>query len=291
MKVGYYPGCSLMGTAKPYDTSTRYVCQALGLELEESPDWTCCGASPALKMNNLLSVSLAARNLALIEKNDVTDVVAPCPFCSRRLKNANEELDVDPELKKKVHEVTGLQIAGKLSVHNLFAFIRSHVGLEAIISRVRMPLKNMKVIPYYGCYVAEPGGGSAKSDPKNPTGLDEIMRALGATVLDWDFKTECCGAALALTKTEKVLELSSRIIREAEWRGAELIVVVCPLCQANLDTRQGDINARQKTRHEIPVVYFTQLMGLAMGLSPSKLELNHHMIDPLPVLRKKGFLA
>lgn len=291
MKVSYYPGCSLEGTARPYDVSVRHVCRSLGVELQESQDWSCCGASPALKMNSLLSTALSARNLALIEKTDITDVVAPCPFCFRRLKSANEDIRTDPELKRRTQEVIEAEIVGKLTIHNLLGFIRRQVGLEAIMSKVKTPLTGLKLIPYYGCYVVKPPTVAQFDNPESPTSLDEVMAALGADVLDWDFKTECCGAGLALSKTQKVIELSGRLLKEAAWRGAEMIVVVCQLCQANLDMRQGDISSKQNTKYEIPIVYFTQLIGLAFGLSPSELGLNHHIIDPLPVLRQKGFAS
>ncbi|MGC8659201.1 MAG: CoB--CoM heterodisulfide reductase iron-sulfur subunit B family protein [Desulfomonilaceae bacterium] len=291
MKVSYYPGCSLEGTARSYDASVRQVCRILGIELDEPKDWTCCGASPALKINNLLSVSLTARNLALMEKTNNTDVVAPCPFCSRRLKSANEELKNNPELKQKTQEVIDDEIAGKLVIHNLLGFISEQIGMEAIMSRISKPLKGLKLIPYYGCYVVKPPSVTQYDDAERPTSLDKILETLGADVLDWDFKSECCGAGLALSKTEKVAELSGRLVSEAAWRGAEMIVVVCPLCQANLDMRQGDANSRVKTGSGIPIVYFTQLIGLAFGLAPAELGLNHHIIDPVPALRQKGFVS
>ncbi len=291
MRVSYYPGCSLEGTARPYDVSVRQVCRILGVELEESKDWSCCGASPALKMNNLLSTSLSARNLALMEKTEIKDVLAPCPFCFRRLKSANDELKSDPELKQRAQEIIEDEIVGKLTIHNLLGFLSRQVGLESIMSRVNKPLKGLKLIPYYGCYVVKPPSVTQYDDPERPTSLDGILAALGADVLDWDFKTECCGAGLSLSKTQKVVELCGRLVTEAAWRGTDMIVVVCQLCQANLDMRQGDANSRRKMSRDIPIVYLTQLIGLAFGLSPSELGLNHHIIDPLQVLRQKGFVS
>jgi len=288
MKVSYYPGCSLEVTARPYDLSTRQVCGTLGIDLQEAPEWSCCGSSPALKMNRLLSVALSAHNIAQIEKQQLSDVVAPCPFCFRRLASAQQEMTADPQLKQRVETTIETTIQGELNVHSLLGYIRNEVGLEAIRDKVKKPLKGLRLIPYYGCYQVKPPKVTRFDNPENPTSLDEVLDALGAEVLDWDFKAECCGAGLALSKTEKVTELCGRLIREAVYRGADALVVVCQLCQANLDMRQDDIGAKHGTSYSLPVVYFTELMGLSFGLAPSKLGLDHHIHDPLSLLKKKG---
>jgi heterodisulfide reductase subunit B len=288
MKVSYYPGCSLEATAKPYNISAQEVCHVLGIEMEDVPEWTCCGSSPALKMDRLLSTSLSAHNLALIEKQHLTEVVVPCPFCFRRLQSAQEEIQKDEEVKEQVQEAIEAEIEGKLNIHSLLGFIRREVGLEAIRAKVKKPLKGLKVLPYYGCYLVKPPDVTHFDNPENPSSMDEVLDALGAEVLDWDFKTECCGAGLSLSKTEKVCELSGRLIREATRRGAEALVVACQLCQANLDMRQGEIGKMDKRKYALPILYFTQLMGLAFSLSPQKLGLNHHLVGSESVLKKKG---
>jgi heterodisulfide reductase subunit B len=289
MRVGYYPGCSLEGTARQYDISAKQVCRSLGIELEEVPGWSCCGSSPALKMNRLLSTALSAHNLALMERQDVSEVVAPCPFCFRRLKSAQEEIGEDPALREEVQQIIEDQIYGRLTIHNLLGFLSQKVGLEAIREKVNKPLKGLKLIPYYGCYVVKPPSVTGFDHPEDPTSLDEILEAVGGEVLDWDFKVECCGAGLSLSKTEKVVELTGRLIREAVWRGADAVVVVCQLCQANLDLRQKEIGSEDNTNYKLPIIYFTQLLGLSFGYSPTDLGLNRHVVDPLAVLREKGF--
>lgn len=289
MRVSYYPGCSLEGTAKQYDVSVKQVSRSLGIELEEPPGWSCCGSSPALKMNRLLSTALSAHNLALVEQQNLSDVVAPCPFCFRRLKSAQDEITQDPVLREKVQQTIDAPIGGNLTIHNLLGFLGQKVGLEAIREKVNKPLNGLKLIPYYGCYVVKPPSVTNFDDPENPTSLDEILKAAGAEVLDWDFKVECCGAGLSLSKTDKVCELSGRLIREAVYRGADAIVVVCQLCQANLDMRQQDIGLMDKTNYQLPIIYFTQLLGLAFGYAPAALGLDRHLIDPLPMLKNKGF--
>lgn len=306
MKVSYYPGCSLEGTAKSFNVSAQQVCCRLGIELEDVPEWVCCGSSPALKMDGLLSVSLSAHNLALMEKHHApADVVIPCPFCFRRLLSAQEEIQEHGELKAKVRAVIESDIKGKLSIHNLLGFLWHEIGLEAIQERVRKPLKGLRVLPYYGCYLVKPANVTHFDDPENPISMDEVLHALGAEVLDWDFKTECCGAGLTLCKTEKVRELSRRIVQEAIWKEADAVAVACQLCQANLDMRQGEepgsgirnefeiLKSAFRTPHarfgKLPIIYFTQLMGLAFGIPPADLGLKKHLVAPLPVLKEKGF--
>jgi heterodisulfide reductase subunit B2 len=289
MRVSYYPGCSLEGTAKQYDLSVKQVCRTLGIELQEPEGWSCCGSSPALKMNRTLSTALSAHNLALVERQQLSDVVAPCPFCFRRLKSAQEEMARNPKLKEKVQGIIEAETNGNVAVHNLLGFITEKVGLQTLREKVVKPLKGLKVVPYYGCYVVKPPSVTSFDDPENPTSLDEILRAAGAEVLDWDFKVECCGAGLSLSKTEKVCELTGRLIREASWRGADAIVVVCQLCQANLDLRQKEIGEKDYRSYQIPVIYFTQALGLAFGYSPAQVGLDRHFVDPVTVLKEKGF--
>jgi heterodisulfide reductase subunit B len=291
MKVSYYPGCSLEVTAKNYNLSFRQVCRSLDVELEEVPDWLCCGSSAVLKMNRLLSLSLAAKNLSRIEKQDLEEVVVPCPFCFRRLLSAQQEIGQDQKIREVIRETIEAPLEGNLTIRNLLAFFQTTVGLELIKAKTTKPLKGLKVIPYYGCYMVKPAQVTHFDDPENPTSMDAILTALGAEVLDWDFKTECCGASLSLSKTEKVLELSGRLLREALWKGADAIVVACQLCQSNLDMRQGEIFTAEKKKHPLPVLYITQLMGLAFGLSAKDLGINHHIVDPLPIIKERGLLS
>jgi heterodisulfide reductase subunit B len=290
MKVSYYPGCSLEVTAQAYDISARKVCQSLGIDLEEIPEWSCCGSSPALKMNHLLSTSLGAHNLAQAQRQQLSEVVIPCPFCFRRLISAQEEVQGDRQLKSRVEATIDAQLSDELSVFNLLGFLRYSVGLDAIGKKVKKPLENLKVLPYYGCYLVKPAAVTHYDDPEYPVSMDQILESLGATVLEWDFKTECCGASLAVSKTEKVCELSGRMIREAAWRGADAVVVACQLCQANLDTRQAEIERMDNKRYTIPVLYFTQLMGLAFGLPYKDLGLKSHIVNPHNMLASKDLL-
>lgn len=291
MKVSYYPGCSLESTGKAYDRSARAVCGALGVEVQEVKEWVCCGSSAGLKTSRVKSTALAGMNLALLEKEEPSDVVAPCPFCFRRLASAQQEMREDPKLKAEVQEAIEAELGDRLEIHNLVDFLRVKIGLGPIAARIEKPLIGLKVVPYYGCFMVKPRQVTRCDDAENPVSMDEILATLGAEVLDWDFKTECCGAGLSLSKTEKVVELSGRIVREAIFRGADAIVVACQLCQANLDMRQEQIGREHHKRYDLPVLYFTQLMGLAFGIAPAALGLNHHLVDPMALLQKKGLVG
>jgi heterodisulfide reductase subunit B len=290
MKVSYYPGCSLEETAQAYDVSARRVCQHLGIDLEEIPQWSCCGSSPGLKMNHLLSTSLGAHNLAQAQRQELSEVVIPCPFCFRRLLSAKQEVQADRQLKTQVEDAIGAELHDDLNVSNLLGFLRYSVGLDTIGANVKKPLAGLKVLPYYGCYLVKPGAVTGYDDPENPVSMDQILASLGAEVLPWDFKTECCGASLAVSKTEVVRELSGRLIREATWRGADALVVACQLCQANLDLRQAEIGRLDKKKYALPILYFTQLIGLAFGLPYTDLGLKCHIVNPKHMLASKDVL-
>lgn len=290
MKISYYPGCSLQETGKPYDASARLVCHNLDVELKEVPQWSCCGSSPALKTDRLLSASLAAHNLVRIQSQAIEKVVIPCPFCFRRLLSAQEEIPADPDLETKVHKAIQADFAGGLKIQNLLGFLRYDIGLDRIREQVSQPLSGLRLLPYYGCYLVKPSRVTRYNDGETPVFMDELLQALGAEVVDWDFKTECCGAGLSLSKTGTVVELTRRILREAQYQGADALVVACQLCQANLDMRQEEVSKIEDSDLAIPILYFTQLMGLAFGLPAKQLGLHHHLVDPMPMLKEKGFV-
>lgn len=289
MNIGYYPGCSLEVTAKAFDLSFRQSCDTLGIALEEVPEWQCCGSSAALKKSRRLSLALAAHNLTQTRQLGLNDLVAPCPFCHRRLLSAQQEISGASTVDDDLEDMVPGARQQPVSLHSLLGFMLRSVGLPALKAAIQKPLQGLRVIPYYGCYTVKPAAITQFDDPEHPTAMDRILAELGAEVLDWDFKTECCGASLSLSKTDMVLELSGRLLKEAVWRGADVIAVVCQLCHSNLDLRQAEIWKRQGTKHHLPILYITQLMGLAFGHAPGALGIRHHIMDPMPVLREKGF--
>lgn len=278
----YYPGCSLHGTAREYDISVRLVCQKLGIELRELPDWTCCGASSAHFTNRLLSLALPTRDLQTAEELELPVAVA-CALCFGRLKTAAHDLE-NETTRSQVSDILGKKIGSFTPVVHLLQIIdREKESLP-----ITKSLKGLKVACYYGCYLVRPRQIVDLDDEENPQIMDQIVAALGAEVIDWPFKTECCGASLPLTRPDIVLKLSHRLLKQAKQHGADCLAVACPMCHSNLDIRQGQIRAKYKDGTNMPVLYFTQLTGLAMGFTPEQLLMNKHLSNPLPLLKEKG---
>jgi heterodisulfide reductase subunit B2 len=280
----FYPGCSLEGTARDFHLSTLAVAKALGLALPEIPGWICCGSTAAHQTDPLLALVLPAKNLAAAGGRTVA---VCCAACYSRLKTANHEIAKDPEVRRKVAQVVGSDYDGRTPVLHLLEILARDVGPKKIAERVTRPLKGMRVVSYYGCLLSRPPEVTNFDDAENPTLMDGLMDALGATPVDWPHKTECCGASYSITDTSIVLTLTREILSMAKLAGADAIVTACPLCQLNLDMRQKDIEAKFGETYNLPVFYFSQLMGLAMGLSPKELGLGSLVVDPKPVLSSK----
>lgn len=279
-KYAYYPGCSLHSTGSEYDASFRAVAGKLGIELEEVPGWVCCGASPAHASSHLLSVALPIKNLALAEYANATQVAVPCPACYSRFKFALYEINQDNKLKDDVKEIIGSAFQGNIKVlHSLE--VMAKLPAAVLKENVKLKMDDLKVVCYYGCLLTRPPKVVNFDDVEYPTTMDKILENVGIEVLDWSYKTDCCGAAFALSETDAVLTLTQKILKNAVEVGANAIAVACPLCHANLDTRQTDINAKYNTNYNIPIYYFTQLMGLAFGYSPKELGVNKHLTQPV----------
>ena len=274
MKLSYFPGCSLDGTAKEYGLSTRAACQRLGLELIEIPDWNCCGASSGHSTSYLLAQALAARNLILAEKQGL-DLVVACAACFSRFKKADIALKKNAELNKKMEQIMGTLYEGGFKIRHLLDVICNVVGLDTIRKKVSNPLKGLRLVPYYGCVIVRPHEVTQFDDEEQPQAMDNLIDAVGAECLPWSDKTECCGASLSLTRVDIVRKLARGIVEMAKEAGAQAIITACPLCQANLDMRYGEDG--------LPIFYFTELLGLALGIE-GKSWLERHITDPLPLL-------
>jgi heterodisulfide reductase subunit B len=285
--LAYYPGCSLHSTAREYDRSSRAVCEMLDLKLIEPHGWVCCGSSAAHRANPQAALNLPMKNLALIEQSGFKEVTMPCAACFQRHKSAQHEIRQDESQYRRANEMLGYEYQDTVRVSNLPQAILQHVGVQKVAEKVRKPLKGLRVVCYYGCLLTRPPEVTEAEHPENPTDLDELMQALGAEVLDWSYKTTCCGAAHSLTRPDIVLKLSSNLIRHARQSGADLMAVACPLCHTNLDARQFQMGLEEA----MPVFYFTQLMALALGASERTAGLHKNLIDPLPLLREKGILS
>ena len=273
MKYFYYPGCSLEGTAAEYDASTRAVMQALGVELLELEDWTCCGASAGEAVSHLLSMVLPARNLALAEKTGVAaDFLVPCSACYLNLKKVEDHVGRDERLQDRINEVLEteqLHYAGGLKVRHLLDVIATDIGAERVAANVQDRLSGLKVAPYYGCQSLRPY--PVFDDPQRPVSMESLIEALGAEVHPWEMGAKCCGAGLMTTKQQIALELTGAILDAAQ--GADCIVTVCPMCQMNLDSYQKKVSRLRGKDLRISVLYLPQLMGLAFGLSEAELKL------------------
>ncbi|HWP96696.1 MAG TPA: CoB--CoM heterodisulfide reductase iron-sulfur subunit B family protein [Syntrophomonadaceae bacterium] len=290
MNVAYFPGCSLHGMAKEYDISARLVCKHLGITLQEVEDWNCCGATAAHSMNHLLAVSLSARNLGQVRGMNLNQITTPCAGCFSRLKTASYEMRNNPTIAAQVESIIESPAPVEPEVSSLLQFLIEQIGLDEIKQKVTRSLKGLKVAAYYGCLLTRPRQITGFDDADQPVSLDEIMKALGAETVAWGHKAECCGGGYAASQTSIVMDLGGQILHSAHQAGAEAIVVACPMCQANLDTRQDAIGITQKNDHKMPIIYFTQLMGVAFGIQPAQLGMKRLLTSPMPLLRSKGLI-
>lgn len=279
MRYAYYPGCSLhSSTAKEYDHSMRAVSCALGMELTEVKGWFCCGSTAAHSVSRLLGTALPLGNLAAVRRMGMDEVVVPCPSCLSRFKSALHRVENEPEMKTQIAEVVEGEYSAQI-YHPLQVF-SSPVMLDAIANARKRQIEGFKVVCYYGCLLTRPPEVAQFDDVEYPQSMDNVLRAAGIETLDWSYKTDCCGASLALTEKDIILKLNHVILKGAKDVGADAIAVACPLCQVNLDTRQEEIEVKYGASFQLPILYFTQILGLAFGLSPSELMLGKHFVAP-----------
>ncbi|MFZ2447232.1 MAG: CoB--CoM heterodisulfide reductase iron-sulfur subunit B family protein [Syntrophobacteraceae bacterium] len=280
MKVTYYPGCSLEGTARDYADSIDGVCESMGIELQEVPDWNCCGATAAHSINHKASVDLPGRNLELAGQLKNADMLVPCPLCFNRLKTAAHEL-----------KGNGRGFATRLSseppkIWDLANFFATDQMLEKVAASITKPLSGLKVVSYYGCMASRPPEITGATDCENPQSIDKIVKTLGATPIDWPYKTDCCGASLMISRSDMGFKMVGKMLDMARRVGAQAIVVSCQMCQANLDMYQERIEAETGKFFSLPIIYFTELIGLACGLPGASEWLSRHFVDPIPLLRR-----
>lgn len=290
MRYAYYPGCSLHSTAREFDLSARVVCQRLGIELAEIPDWICCGATPAHVSMHLLGVTLPVKNLWAVREMNGHEVLTCCAACYSRLKTANKEMVEDEEIRLQVNQLLGSNYKGEVKVRHLLDVLLKDVGLEALQLKTSKRMEGLTVASYYGCLLIRPPKVMEFDDPEQPQSLDDLLAAVGAKTVDWPYNIECCGASLSLTRTEIVLRLCRDILADAKHRGADCVAVACPLCQSNLDLRQKEVEKAYGAIFNLPILYFTQIIGLALGAGAQELGLNRLMVDPIPLFKAKGFI-
>ena len=273
MKYAYFPGCSLESTARSFDLSTRAVCRELGISLEEIPEWTCCGSTPAHASSDSLSVALPTLNLQKAQAAGLPLMVA-CASCYARLRIANHRISSDPEDRRRAERITGRTYDGGVEVRHVLDVLVNHLGLDAIRAKVCRPLAGLRVACYYGCLLTRPPEIVAFDDAEHPSSMDALAAAAGAEPVEWPFKTECCGAGLSMTNSGVVARLAHKLLSMARASGADCLAVACPLCHVNLDLRQADAAKAHGAFQPTPVLYVTQLLGLALGLPPENLGLD-----------------
>jgi len=284
--VAYYPGCSLHSTAVEFNTSTEAIFEALEIELIEPRGWVCCGSSAAHRLDPEAALRLPLENLSLIEQSGFKEVVMPCAACFNRHKATQHELHEDPQQGKHVAEAIGYNYQETVEVNTLMGSLLKHVDLQDVEEKVVKNLEGLNVVCYYGCLLTRPADVTGVEHFENPTDMDELVSALGANVIEWSYKTSCCGAAHSLSRPDIVLTLSGRLIEHAREAGADMIVVACPLCHANLDARQ----TQMKLDDPMPVLYLSQLMALAFGLPDKATAFNKNLINPRSLLESKNFV-
>jgi len=282
--VAYYPGCSLETTATEYNDSTLAVCDALGFPLAEPKGWVCCGSSAAHRADPAAALHLPLENLALIERSGYKEVAMPCAACFNRHKAAQYEIRQHPDQKNIVDELMGYEYQDQVQVSTMIESIFNHVGPNKLAEKTKKSLSDLKLVCYYGCLLTRPPEVTEAKNPEYPQDMDLLMKAMGAEVLDWSYKTTCCGAGHSLTRPDIVVDLSGSLVQHALDRGADAIAVACPLCHMNLDARQFQMDVDKP----LPILYFTQLMAIALDLPPKAAALHKNIVDPRPMLIQKG---
>ncbi|MCK5849236.1 MAG: CoB--CoM heterodisulfide reductase iron-sulfur subunit B family protein [Caldisericia bacterium] len=289
MNYGYYPGCSAKSTSPEFDASTLALIDFLDLGIKELKDWVCCGASSMHAVDKIIHTSLSAMTLDAAN-SEKKDIMVQCPACLAHVLEAKEVLNENGELAADVKEAVGKEIEAKMKISHFSSILHDEYGLDRIKEKVTKSLNALKVASYYGCLIVRPQELMKYDDPENPMKMDDLVEACGASPVEWPFKTKCCGAGTAISDTPITLDLTYEILRMAKQNGAECITVLCPLCHNNLDLRQKKIEERYGEKFDLPIIYYTQLIGLAFGLDPKVLQLDRLFVDPFPLLKSKGIL-
>jgi len=292
MKVSYYPGCTLKSNAKNFEDSTLCALRELGVDVKELSRWNCCGTVYSLTTDDLMRHLASIRNLIRVKEEQADSVMTLCAMCYNTLKRVNERIKADPESLQKIHKFMDeekIAYQGDVKVRHLLELLKEDIQFETIGKKVKKPLGNLKVASYYGCLLVRPKE-IGLDDMENPTILDDLAAVLGAEAVDFPFKTECCGAYQTVDKPEIIADRTYQILTAAQSRGAEIVSVSCPLCAFNLDHRQKETSKKYSGFKRIPILYFTQLLAIAMGCQEKDLRLDLHYVNPGPLLKEKGLI-
>lgn len=278
MNFGYYPGCALHGSSYDYEKSVRACMKKLQVELTELDDWICCGATAAHNINKKLGTALPARNLAIAERQGLDKLFAPCPMCSMELIKTANSLRSEESLCREMSDIVESPVSGKTEVVNLIQVFQQ-AGAENIARLSVQKLEAYRPACYYGCLLTRPPKDLQFDDCENPMSMEELLKALGAKPVDWNYKTECCGAGLTLADDTIITELSHKILDNAKRHGANCIVVACPMCHVNLDMKQKAVERRYSEEFRMPVYYLSDLVGIALGITAKELCIDKHFVQ------------
>jgi len=285
-KFAYFPGCSLEKMASSYHKSALETTKVFDIELQELDDWNCCGATTYFHVDQLLAYTLVARNLALAEKEGL-NLVAPCSACYKNAYFTNAYVKEDPDLAEHINfalEEDDLQFSGSIEVHHLMDVFVNEVGFSAITEQVKNPLSGLRIAPYYGCQIVRPRKNG--EDVENPQYFEDLISAMGAEPTNFPERLRCCGGSLIMTSRVAALDMVRVLLQNAENNGAHVIATACPLCQVNLECYQATVNEEFGTDFNMPILYFTQLLGLALGISPKNLGIGIELVSATPVFSK-----
>ena len=291
MKISYYPGCTLKSTAKNFEDSALATMKEFGIEMEELPKWNCCGTVFSLASDDLMHHIAPIRILLRTRESGSESLVTLCSMCYHTLKLSNIRIKENPDELEKINNLMykeEITYDGKVTVYHLLTLLKERIGFEKIKEHIKVDLGNLKVAPYYGCFLLRPEEASIDPSIENPTIMSEFIQAVGAIPVEFPHQTECCGSYLTVDEKDLVTERSYEILQSAKKRGADLIMTSCPLCQFNLDDRQKEVKNKFPEFEEIPVLYFTQLLAFAMGLDKEGLRFDLNYVNPSTVFKYGG---
>ena len=278
MRIGYYPGCSLRGSAIDFDISVRALAEAVGDDLVELDDWSCCGATAAHALSRDLGLALPARNLALAVGQGLDKLLAPCAACFNRLSVTARRLAEDADERVRIEDIVEMPLSQTPAVWNLAQYLQAH-GVERLSERVERPLSGLRLACYYGCLLLRPAGLIGFDDPEQPSSMETIVRALGAEPVDWPLRNECCGGGFSVSKPEAVITLAGAVLENALAWGAQAVVTACPMCHTNLDMRQRAIERALGRRFNLPIYYLSEVVAWSLGVSRDRLALGKHLVS------------
>lgn len=287
MEVAYYPGCTLHASSEMYDVQSKIVFKNLGIDLREIEDWNCCGATSASKTDEFLAVALPARNLGIADASGYSEMFIPCSSCLSRTLVSQKTLADNPALKDRINSELKKKVQGKTRIVSILEMLVPMAESGEIAKKTKVKLEGLKPACYYGCLLTRfPSDIAVPDNVENPQGMETVCRAVGAEPVEWGYKTDCCGASASVNDTDVALNLMSKITRDAVARGANCFVTTCPMCQLNMDAYQDRVAERYGIGERLPVYFITELLGVAMGMSPSKLQIDRHFVEATGLLKE-----